>query len=131
MAWVIDGVLQAQAESQEVVARVTMAMIKAPTLELLALNPALAVEMHLLIEIIEQADPPRSPRAGKRLAEVRAAGDIGKRGSKTDQYSSYDKRSNIPSSTLECHARYCDDRAPEDSRASAHAVTDKTGAAWC
>ena len=58
IAWVIDGVLQAQAESQELVARVTTAIMRAPTLELLALNPALAVEMHLLIEIIEHADPP-------------------------------------------------------------------------
>ena len=58
MAWVIDGVLQAQAKSQELVARVTTAMMRAPTLELSALNPALAVEMHLLIEITEHADPP-------------------------------------------------------------------------
>ena len=58
MAWVIDGALQAQAESQELVARVTTAMIRAPTLELLALNPAQAVEMHLLVEIAEHTDPP-------------------------------------------------------------------------
>jgi hypothetical protein len=58
MAWVIDGVLQAQDESQELVERVTAAMMRAPTLNLSALNPAPAVEMHLLIEIVEHADPP-------------------------------------------------------------------------
>ena len=84
MAWVNDGVLHAQAESQELVARVTTAMRRAPTLEILVLNPALALKIHLLKEIIEHADPPRSPRARKGLGEVRAAGDIGKRGSETN-----------------------------------------------
>lgn len=58
IAWVIDGILQAQVESQELVARVTTAMMRAPTLELSASNPALAVEIHLLIEVIQHADPP-------------------------------------------------------------------------
>lgn len=58
MAWVMDGILQAQDECQELVASVTPAMMRAPTLESSALHPALAIEMYSLIEIVEHADAP-------------------------------------------------------------------------
>jgi hypothetical protein len=57
-AWVIDGVLQAQAEFQELVASVTTAMIRAPMLELSAFNLTLIIEVASLVKVIEHTDPP-------------------------------------------------------------------------
>lgn len=75
-----------------------------------------------VVEVVEQADPPRAVPARERLGEVDARGDAGNAGAEAEQDARDDEHGDVLRGGLEHDADERGERAPEDGGPPAEAV---------